>query len=68
MKYGLKNGFFVVIFGWFVESVRKNVRLCELLYIVYSFVKVGSRIEDWFLNLIVIYDFCSVISLKEIVM
>lgn len=68
LKHGLKNGLFVVTLGWFVESVRKNVRLCESPYIVHSLAKVGSRIEDWLLNLTATHDSCSAISLKETVM
>ncbi|WJX41641.1 hypothetical protein P8452_28965 [Trifolium repens] len=32
LKHGAKNGLFVVTLGWFVDSVRKNVRLTESLY------------------------------------
>ncbi|KAL9661901.1 hypothetical protein QQ045_026729 [Rhodiola kirilowii] len=34
MKYGSKNGLSVVTIGWFVDSVRRNVRLSESLYCV----------------------------------
>ncbi|KAG8635981.1 uncharacterized protein LOC110603663 isoform X2 [Manihot esculenta] len=36
LKHGLKNGLFVVTLGWFVDSVRRNVRLSESLYCVKS--------------------------------
>ncbi|XAR57558.1 hypothetical protein NMG60_11025739 [Bertholletia excelsa] len=36
LKHGLKNGLFVVTLGWFVDSVRRNVRLNESLYSVKS--------------------------------
>ncbi|XP_065850565.1 uncharacterized protein [Euphorbia lathyris] len=34
LKHGSKNGLFVVTLGWFVDSVRRNVRLSESLYSV----------------------------------
>ncbi|KAF9586973.1 hypothetical protein IFM89_039845 [Coptis chinensis] len=36
LKHGLRNGLYVVTLGWFVDSVRKNVRLSESLYSVKS--------------------------------
>ncbi|KAJ1701445.1 hypothetical protein LUZ63_001224 [Rhynchospora breviuscula] len=36
IKHGARNGLFVVTLGWFVDSVRKNVRLDESLYSVGS--------------------------------
>ncbi|KAL8101486.1 uncharacterized protein LOC141687443 isoform X1 [Apium graveolens] len=32
LKYGSRNGLFIVTLGWFVDSVRRNVRLDESLY------------------------------------
>ncbi|XP_063947017.1 uncharacterized protein LOC108205745 isoform X1 [Daucus carota subsp. sativus] len=32
LKYGSKNGLFIVTLGWFMDSVRRNVRLDESLY------------------------------------
>lgn len=37
LKHGSKNGLFVVTLSWFVDSVRRNVRLSESLYCVRSF-------------------------------
>ncbi|KAI4377507.1 hypothetical protein MLD38_015118 [Melastoma candidum] len=34
LKHGSKNGLFIVTLGWFVESVKRNVRLNELSYSV----------------------------------
>eukprot|EP00262_Sarcandra_glabra_P022403 TRINITY_DN9905_c0_g1_i1.p1 TRINITY_DN9905_c0_g1~~TRINITY_DN9905_c0_g1_i1.p1 ORF type:complete len:489 (-),score=62.67 TRINITY_DN9905_c0_g1_i1:370-1806(-) len=42
LKHGPKNGLFVVTFGWFVDSVRKNVRLSESLYSVKNVGENGS--------------------------
>lgn len=36
-EYASKHGLFIVTLGWFVDSVRKNVRLNESLYGVKSF-------------------------------
>ncbi|XP_031382410.1 uncharacterized protein LOC116196694 [Punica granatum] len=36
LKHGSKNGLFIVTLGWFVDSVRRNVRLSESLYTVKS--------------------------------
>ncbi|KAI3701782.1 hypothetical protein L6452_27120 [Arctium lappa] len=34
LKHGASNGLFIVTLGWFVDSVRRNVRLSEALYVV----------------------------------
>ncbi|URE24031.1 BRCA1 C Terminus (BRCT) domain [Musa troglodytarum] len=34
MQYGSRNGLFIVTLGWFVDSVKRNVRLSESLYSV----------------------------------
>ncbi|XP_056176725.1 uncharacterized protein LOC115671086 [Syzygium oleosum] len=46
LKHGPKNGLFIVTLGWFVESVKRNVRLSETLYSVKSVGDSGSRIEE----------------------
>ncbi|XP_038700846.1 uncharacterized protein LOC119997735 isoform X3 [Tripterygium wilfordii] len=46
LKYGSKKGLFVVTLGWFVDSVRKNVRLCESLYTVKSVGETGVRLDE----------------------
>ncbi|KAK9055310.1 hypothetical protein SSX86_026392 [Deinandra increscens subsp. villosa] len=37
LKHGAKDGIFIVTLGWFVDSVRRNVRLNESLYGVKDF-------------------------------
>lgn len=37
LKHGAKSGLFVVTLGWFVDSVKKNVRLTESHYRVKSY-------------------------------
>ncbi|KAK7410184.1 hypothetical protein VNO78_00769 [Psophocarpus tetragonolobus] len=46
LKHGAKNGLFVVTLGWFVDSVRKNVRLSESHYRVKSYGD-NMRLEDF---------------------
>lgn len=41
-KYGSRNGVFVVNLGWFVDSLRKNMRLSENPYVVHSHGEVGT--------------------------
>ncbi|GKD35425.1 BRCT domain-containing protein [Tanacetum coccineum] len=36
LKHGATNGLLIVTLGWFVDSVRRNVRLSEALYVVKS--------------------------------
>ncbi|TXG61776.1 hypothetical protein EZV62_013139 [Acer yangbiense] len=45
LKHGSRNGLFVVTLGWFVDSVRKNVRLSESLYTVKSFGEHGMHLD-----------------------
>ncbi|KAK3213278.1 hypothetical protein Dsin_017984 [Dipteronia sinensis] len=45
LKHGSKNGLFVVTLGWFVDSVRKNVRLSESLYTVKSIGEHGMHLD-----------------------
>ncbi|KAL1337691.1 hypothetical protein AAHE18_10G157000 [Arachis hypogaea] len=47
LKHGAKNGLFVVTLGWFVDSVRKNVRLSESHYSVKSNVDNNTRLDDF---------------------
>ncbi|MED6203663.1 hypothetical protein PIB30_001359 [Stylosanthes scabra] len=47
LKHGAKNGLFVVTLGWFVDSVRKNVRLSESRYSVKSSLDNDTRLEDF---------------------
>ncbi|CAN0918358.1 DNA topoisomerase 2-binding protein 1 [Linum grandiflorum] len=46
LKHGSKNGLFVVALGWFVDSVRRNVRLSESLYTVKNLEDNGVRLDD----------------------
>ncbi|CAI9094531.1 OLC1v1030289C1 [Oldenlandia corymbosa var. corymbosa] len=45
-KHGQKNGLFVVTLGWFVDSVRRNVRLSESLYSVKTCGEGGVAVDD----------------------
>ncbi|XP_062097071.1 uncharacterized protein LOC133803128 [Humulus lupulus] len=45
-KHGSRNGLFVVTLGWFVDSVRKNVRLSETLYRIKSLGE-NKALDDW---------------------
>ncbi|KAI9192159.1 hypothetical protein LWI28_019009 [Acer negundo] len=45
LKHGSRNGLFVVTLGWFVDSVRKNVRLSESLYTVKSIGEHGMHLD-----------------------
>ncbi|XP_073224540.1 uncharacterized protein [Cicer arietinum] len=47
LKHGAKNGLFVVTLGWFVDSVRKNVRLTESLYSVKSYGDDNMHLDDF---------------------
>ncbi|KAG5591734.1 hypothetical protein H5410_042248 [Solanum commersonii] len=45
-KHGLKNGLLVVSLAWFVDSVRRNVRLNESLYSVKGVGQGGFSVDD----------------------
>ncbi|KAJ1382262.1 BRCT domain [Sesbania bispinosa] len=47
LKHGAKVGLFVVTLGWFVDSVRKNVRLTESHYSVKSYRDNNMRMDDF---------------------
>ncbi|XP_027904451.1 uncharacterized protein LOC114164122 isoform X1 [Vigna unguiculata] len=47
LKHGAKNGLFIVTLGWFVDSVRKNVRLSESHYRVKSYGDNNVLMEDF---------------------
>ncbi|XP_047170046.1 uncharacterized protein LOC124838482 isoform X2 [Vigna umbellata] len=47
LKHGTKNGLFIVTLGWFVDSVRKNVRLSESHYRVKSYGDNNVLMEDF---------------------
>lgn len=46
LKHGLKNGLLVVSLAWFVDSVRRNVRLNESLYSVKGVGQGGFSVDD----------------------
>ncbi|KAK7283158.1 hypothetical protein RIF29_12489 [Crotalaria pallida] len=46
LKHGAKNGLFIVTLGWFVDSVRKNVRLSESHYSVKSYGDNNMRLDE----------------------
>lgn len=46
VKHGARNGLFVVTLGWFVDSVKKNVRLSESLYTVKNTGENGTRVDE----------------------
>ncbi|XP_061965906.1 uncharacterized protein LOC133689850 isoform X2 [Populus nigra] len=46
LKHGSKIGLFVVTLGWFVDSVRRNVKLSESLYSVKSVGENGARLDE----------------------
>ncbi|PRQ27390.1 putative BRCT domain-containing protein [Rosa chinensis] len=46
LKHGSRNGLSIVTIGWFVDSVRKNVRLSESLYSIRSLGQNGIRLDE----------------------
>ncbi|KAJ4958915.1 hypothetical protein NE237_026026 [Protea cynaroides] len=46
LKHGLRNDLFVVTLGWFVDSVKRNVRLSESLYSVKTVGESGLQMEE----------------------
>ncbi|KAI4316450.1 hypothetical protein L6164_024428 [Bauhinia variegata] len=46
LKHGARNGLFVVTLGWFVDSVRKNVRLSESHYCVKNYGENNIHLVD----------------------
>ncbi|XP_008792858.1 uncharacterized protein LOC103709336 isoform X2 [Phoenix dactylifera] len=47
LKYGSKNGLLVVRLGWFVDSVRRNMRLNESLYSIKSVGESGLPLGEF---------------------
>ncbi|XP_071734451.1 uncharacterized protein [Rutidosis leptorrhynchoides] len=63
LKHGATNGLFIVTLGWFVDSVRKNVRLSEALYVVKS---VGeNRMPKDDLNMLTSGNSCLPVAMLE---
>ncbi|XVE53818.1 hypothetical protein DITRI_Ditri03aG0032600 [Diplodiscus trichospermus] len=46
LKHRSRNGLFVVTLGWFVDSVKRNVRLSESLYTVKGVGEHGMRVNE----------------------
>ncbi|XP_039066267.1 uncharacterized protein LOC120211868 isoform X2 [Hibiscus syriacus] len=46
LKHGSRNSLFVVTLGWFVDSVKMNVRLSESLYTVKGVGDHGTRVDE----------------------
>ncbi|XVE97782.1 hypothetical protein REPUB_Repub03eG0048400 [Reevesia pubescens] len=46
LKHGSRNGLFFVTLGWFVDSVKRNVRLSESLYTVKHVGEHGRRVDE----------------------
>ncbi|KAG8375455.1 hypothetical protein BUALT_Bualt10G0101700 [Buddleja alternifolia] len=46
LKHGPTNGLLLVTIGWFVDSVKRNVRLNESLYRVYKVGDIGTPTDD----------------------
>ncbi|XP_022754732.1 uncharacterized protein LOC111303013 [Durio zibethinus] len=46
LRHGSRNDLFVVTLGWFVDSVKRNVRLNESLYNVKGVGEQGTRVDE----------------------
>ncbi|KAM7258378.1 hypothetical protein ACFE04_014119 [Oxalis oulophora] len=46
LKHGSRNGLFLVTLGWFVDSVRRQVRLSESLYNIKSVGENSFRLDE----------------------
>uniref|UniRef100_A0A0D9XE47 BRCT domain-containing protein n=1 Tax=Leersia perrieri TaxID=77586 RepID=A0A0D9XE47_9ORYZ len=47
VKHGPKNGLFVITFGWFVDCVRRNMRLDESLYSIKNMRENGMPLGEF---------------------
>ncbi|KAJ9550650.1 hypothetical protein OSB04_014695 [Centaurea solstitialis] len=63
LKHGASNGLFIVTLGWFVDSVRRNVRLSEALYIVKRLQENHMPKDD--LNVLVSGNSCLPVAMLE---
>ncbi|GAB2270656.1 hypothetical protein Dimus_005533 [Dionaea muscipula] len=45
LKHGINGGIFLVTLGWFVDSVKANVRLSETLYSLHYAIKSGTDMD-----------------------
>ncbi|KAK9031575.1 hypothetical protein V6N11_055871 [Hibiscus sabdariffa] len=46
LKHGSRNSLFVVTLGWFMDSVKRNVRLSESLYVVKGFGEHKQHVDE----------------------
>ncbi|XP_024015814.1 uncharacterized protein LOC18025582 isoform X2 [Eutrema salsugineum] len=46
LKHGARNGLFIVTIGWFVDSVRRNLRMSESLYNVKQLEQNSEKVDD----------------------
>ncbi|GLT97198.1 hypothetical protein SLE2022_147740 [Rubroshorea leprosula] len=46
VRHGARNGLYVVTLGWFVDSVKRNVRLSESLYTVKGTGENGMQVDE----------------------
>ncbi|RID66452.1 hypothetical protein BRARA_D01591 [Brassica rapa] len=46
LKHGARNGLFVVTLGWFVDSVKRNLRMSESLYKVKQFGQNSEKVDE----------------------
>ncbi|KAL2897510.1 Phosphoenolpyruvate carboxykinase [Bienertia sinuspersici] len=63
LKHGLENGPFVVTLGWFIDSMKENVKLSELPYTTQIATQV-NQMEDRLLN-VTTRDTCIPMSLDQ---
>nr|XP_043631020.1 uncharacterized protein LOC122602393 isoform X2 [Erigeron canadensis] len=63
LKHGATIGLFIVTLGWFVDSVRKNVRLSEALYVVKNFGENRMPKDD--LNMLASGNTCLPVAMLE---
>ncbi|KAK9076875.1 hypothetical protein SSX86_005209 [Deinandra increscens subsp. villosa] len=63
LKHGATNGLFIVTLGWFVDSVRKHVRLSEALYVVRSLGENHTPKDDF--NMLTSGNSCLPVAMLE---
>ncbi|KAK1414181.1 hypothetical protein QVD17_29922 [Tagetes erecta] len=63
LKHGATNGLFIVTLGWFVDSVRRNGRLNEALYVVRSLGENHTPKDDF--NMLTSGNSCLPVAMLE---
>ncbi|KAI3805348.1 hypothetical protein L1987_27646 [Smallanthus sonchifolius] len=63
LKHGATNGLFIVTLGWFVDSVRRNVRLNEALYVGRSLGENNTPKDDF--NMLTSGNSCLPVAVLE---